>query len=385
MFTHLHLHTEYSLLDGACRIDRLFNVAKKLGQTSIAITDHGVMYGALAFYKEALKNGIKPIIGCEVYVANGSRFNRKREVGTKEYSHLILLCENNEGYQNLIKLVSLGFTEGFYNKPRIDKELLKNHSKGLIALSACIAGEIPSYLLYGRMKEAEQTALFFKEIFGKDNFFIEIQDHNLKEQKIVKPLLIELAKKIDVGIVATNDVHYLEKEDADMQKTLIAIGTGKKLTDENPLNFETEEFYLKSEEEMKILFKDVPEAISNTQVIAERCNVNFEFHKLKLPVFDLGDTDHAEFLKKLSFDGLYKLYDNVDDRLIDRLELELNTIIKMGFTDYFLIVQDYVNFAKSKGIAVGPGRGSGAGSLVAFCIGITGIDPIKYNLLFERF
>lgn len=385
MFTHLHLHTEYSLLDGACRIDRLFDVAKKLGQKSVAITDHGVMYGALNFYKTAQKNGIKPIIGCEVYVANKSRFDRKREVGVKEYSHLILLCENNVGYQNLIKLVSLGFTEGFYNKPRIDKELLLKYHEGLICLSACIAGEVPTNLLYGSYEEAKKSALFYKELFGKDNYFLEIQDHGLKEQKIINPKLIKLAKDIDVNIVATNDVHYLEQEDADMQKVLIAIGTGKKLSDENPLNFETEEFYLKSEEQMRSLFKDNPEFIDNTEIIASRCNVDFEFHKLKLPVFDLGDKNHGEYLKELSYKGLNKLYSVITDELKSRLEHELNTIIKMGFTDYFLIVQDYVNYAKNKGIAVGPGRGSGAGSLVAYCIGITGIDPIKYNLLFERF
>ena len=385
MFTHLHLHTEYSLLDGACRIDRLFERAEKLGQKSVAITDHGAMYGALSFYKAAKKRNIKPIIGCEVYVSRASRFEKKREVGVKEYSHLILLCENNEGYQNLIKMVSLGFTEGFYNKPRVDKELLKKYSKGLICLSACLAGEVPYNLLYGKYEEAKQAALFYKETFGENNFFLEIQDHGLEEQKAINPLLIRLAKEIDVPIVATNDVHYLEKEDALMQKVLIAIGTGKKLSDNSPLNFKTDEFYLKSEDEMLALYPNNPEFIYNTQLIAERCNVEFEFHKLKLPVFDLGEKDHGEYLRELSYNGLKKLYPIITNELTDRLEHELKTIIKMGFTDYFLIVSDYVNFAKSKGIAVGPGRGSGAGSLVAYCIGITGIDPIKYNLLFERF
>ena len=385
MFTHLHLHTEYSLLDGACRIDRLFDRAEKLGQKSVAITDHGAMYGALNFYKTAKKHGIKPIIGCEVYVARSSRFEKKREVGVKEYSHLILLCENNEGYQNLIKMVSLGFTEGFYNKPRVDKELLKKYSKGLICLSACLAGEVPYNLLYGKYEEAKKAALFYKETFGKDNFFLEIQDHGLEEQKAINPLLIRLAKEIDVPIVATNDVHYIEKEDALMQKVLIAIGTGKKLSDNSPLNFKTDEFYFKSEEEMLALYPNNPEFIHNTELIAKRCNVDFEFHKLKLPVFDLGEKDHGEHLRELSYNGLKKLYSNITEELTNRLEHELNTIIKMGFTDYFLIVADYVNFAKEKDIAVGPGRGSGAGSLVAYCIGITGIDPIKYNLLFERF
>lgn len=385
MFTHLHLHTEYSLLDGACRIDRLFDVAEKLGQKSIAITDHGVMYGALNFYKTAKKKNIKPIIGCEVYVAQNSRFDRKREIGVKEYSHLILLCENNEGYQNLIKLVSLGFTEGFYNKPRVDKEILKKYSNGLICLSACLAGEIPYNLLYGKYEDAKKAALFYKETFGENNFFLEIQDHGLEEQKAINPLLIRLSKEINVPIVATNDVHYIEKEDSLMQRVLIAIGTGKKLSDNNTLNFATDEFYLKSEEEMLSLFPNNPEFIHNTELIANRCNVEFEFHKLKLPVYDLGDKDHGEYLRELSYNGLKRLYPVITDELKSRLEHELSTIIKMGFTDYFLIVQDYVNFAKSKDIAVGPGRGSGAGSLVAYCIGITGIDPIKYNLLFERF
>ncbi len=385
MFTHLHLHTEYSLLDGACRIDRLFERAKELGQTSVAITDHGVMYGALNFYKTAKKHNIKPIIGCEVYVSRGSRFDRKREVGVKEYSHLILLCENNEGYQNLIKMVSLGFTEGFYTKPRVDKELLKKYSKGLICLSACLAGEVPNNLLYGKYEEAKAAALFYKETFGENNFFLEIQDHGLEEEKAINPLLIRLSKEINVPIVATNDVHYINKDDALMQKVLIAIGTGKKLSDDSPLNFKTNEFYLKSEEEMLSLYPNNPEFIYNTNKIAERCKVDFEFHKLKLPVFDLGDKDHGEYLRELSYSGLKKNYSNITDELTNRLEHELSTIIKMGFTDYFLIVADYVNFAKNKGIAVGPGRGSGAGSLVAYCIGITGIDPIKYNLLFERF
>ena len=385
MFTHLHLHTEYSLLDGACRIDKLFDAAQKLGQTSVAITDHGVMYGALNFYKAAKKRNIKPIIGCEVYVARNSRFEKKREVGVKEYSHLILLCENNEGYQNLIKLVSLGFTEGFYNKPRVDKELLKKYSKGLICLSACLAGEVPNNLLYGKYEDAKNAALFYKETFGENNFFLEIQDHGLEEEKAINPLLIRLSKEINVPIVATNDVHYIEKDDSLMQRVLIAIGTGKKLSDDNPLNFKTNEFYLKSEEEMLALYPNNPEFIYNSALIAERCNVDFEFHKLKLPVYDLGQKDHGEHLRELSYNGLNKLYPVITKELTDRLEHELSTIIKMGFTDYFLIVQDYVNFAKRKGIAVGPGRGSGAGSLVAYCIGITGIDPIKYNLLFERF
>ena len=385
MFTHLHLHTEYSLLDGACRIDGLFDAVKKAGQNAVAITDHGVMYGTMAFYKKAVSEGIKPIIGCEVYVASGSRFDKKREYGGKEYSHLILLCENNTGYKNLIKLVSLGFTKGFYVKPRIDKQLLSKYHEGLIALSACLAGEIPSAILYGKMDEAESAALWYKNTFGEQNFFIELQNHGLEEQAVVNPELIRLADKLDIPLVLTNDVHYTNKQDAAMQQTLIAIGTGKKVGEENALSFKTDEFYLKTEDEMRLLMPSRPDALENTDKIARRCNVDFEFHKLKLPVFDIGDRDHAEYLRDMSLKGLKKLYKEITPELTNRLEYELSTINAMGFTDYYLIVQDYVNYAKSKGIAVGPGRGSGAGSLVAYCVGITGIDPIKYDLLFERF
>ncbi len=384
-FVHLHLHTEYSLLDGACRIDRLFDAAKKLGQSSVAITDHGVMYGVLEFYKRAKSAGIKPIIGCEVYVAPESRFD-KRKIGDKSYHHLILLCKNNKGYENLIKLVSLGFTDGFYTRPRIDKELLKSHSEGLICLSACLAGEIPTEILYGNYEKAKEAAVFYRDLFGKDNYFLELQDHGIKEQLLVNRELKKIASEIGVGLVATNDVHYINKNDSEMQNVLLAIGTGKKLGDEDLMSFKTEEFYLKSGEQMYKLFSDCPEAILNTLKIADSCNVEFEFHKLKLPVFDIGNQNHTEYLREKSFEGLKRYYgENPEKSVIDRLNYELGIIDKMGFVDYFLIVQDYVAYAKKSGIPVGPGRGSGAGSLVAYCIGITGIDPIKYNLLFERF
>jgi len=384
-FAHLHLHTEYSLLDGASRIDRLFDAVKAAGQSAVAITDHGVMYGVMDFYKKAKAAGVKPIIGCEVYVAPKSRFEKQRS-DDKNYHHLILLCKNLKGYQNLIKMVSLGFTEGFYTRPRIDKELLKNHSEGLICLSACIAGEIPNYLLYGNYNKAKDTALEFAEIFGKENFYLELQNHGIKEQLTVNNGLKKISFETGIPLVCTNDVHYIEKQDSKMQEVLLAIGTGKKLDDEDLMSFETDEFYLKTGEQMASLFPDTPEAISNTLKIAEMCNVEFEFHKLKLPVFDIGEKNHLEYLREMSYKGLYRHYgENPSKEAINRLEYELSVIHKMGFVDYFLIVQDYVAFAKKKGIPVGPGRGSGAGSLVAYCVGITGIDPIKYGLLFERF
>lgn len=384
-FVHLHLHTEYSLLDGACRIDRLFEDVKSKGQTAVAITDHGVMYGVMDFYKKAKAVGIKPIIGCEVYVAPGSRFE-KRKTGETPYNHLVLLCKNQKGYENLIKMVSLGFTEGFYTRPRIDKELLEKHSEGLIALSACLAGEIPSAILYGEYNKAKKTAEYFKNLFGEENFYLELQNHGIKEQLIVNAGLKKLSKETGIGLVCTNDVHYVSREDSKMQEVLLAIGTGKKLGDADLMSFETDEFYLKSGDEMASLFADTPEAISNTVKIAEMCNLEFEFHKLKLPVFDIGDKNHLEYLKEMALKGLQKFYGtNVKQTVKDRLNYELSVIEKMGFVDYFLIVQDYVAFAKNNGIPVGPGRGSGAGSLVAYCIGITGIDPIKYDLLFERF
>lgn len=383
-FVHLHLHSEYSLLDGACRIEELCRAAKELGQNSVAITDHGVMYGAIDFYKAAKKEGIKPIIGCEVYVAHSSRFNKDKNKDSG-YNHLVLLCKNETGYKNLIKMVSLSFTEGFYFKPRIDKDLLKNHSEGLIALSACLAGEIPSALMKADYEKAKETALWYKSVFGED-YYLEIQNHGLEEQLKINPQIKQLAKETDIPLVATNDVHYVKKQDAKMQKVLICIQTDKKLNEENPLAFPTDEFYLKSAEEMSELFADAPSAIENTVKIAEKCNFDFELGNIKLPVFDIGDKNHFEFFREKCFEGLYKLIGkNPPEEYISRLNYELETINKMGYVDYYLIVQDFVNYAKNSNIPVGPGRGSGAGSLAAYCIGITGIDPIKYNLFFERF
>lgn len=384
-FVHLHVHTEYSLLDGACRIEELINTAKNLGQKAIAITDHGVMYGAVDFYDKAVSAGIKPIIGCEVYVAKGSRFNKERNAESG-YSHLILLCRNETGYKNLIHLVSKGFTEGFYTKPRIDKELLKNHSEGLIALSACLAGEVPSKLLRGDYDGAKSAALEYLQIFGEDNYYLELQDHGYSEERSINPMLIRISRETGIPIVLTNDVHYTVKSDHKMQNVLICIGTNHTLDEDNPLSFKTNEFYLKSAEEMARLFPALPEAISNTVKIAERCNFEFEFGEIKLPYFDLKDRDHSEVMKEMCFEGLKRLVgENSPREYTERLSYELSVIIKMGYTDYYLIVADFVNFAKSKGIPVGPGRGSGAASLAAYCMGITGIDPIKYNLLFERF
>lgn len=385
-FTHLHVHSEYSLLDGACKICRLVSYAKNLGQNAIAITDHGVMYGVIDFYRECKKQGIKPIIGCEVYVAPRSRFDKTYELD-REYYHLVLLCENNKGYQNLIKLVSKGFVDGFYNKPRIDEELLERYHEGLICLSACLAGELPRKLLNGDFDGALKKAKYYQNLFGKDNYFIELQDHGIKEQKETNPKLIDIANRIGAGLVVTNDCHYIEQNDAKMHEILLCINTNHTINDEDKMEFLTDEFYVKSEEQMRSLFPDLPEAFDNTQKIASRCNVEFEFGVRKLPNFDVpNNEDHFEYFKRKCYEGLYSHYGNSpSDTLSDRLEYELSVIKRMGFVDYFLIVADFVNYAKSQNIPVGPGRGSGAGSLCAYCIGITGIDPIKYNLLFERF
>ena len=384
-FVHLHVHTEYSLLDGACRIGKLLDAVKERGQKAVAITDHGVMYGAITFYKEAKKRGIKPIIGCEVYVAPGSRFD-KLKINDTAYHHLLLLCKNEEGYKNLIKLVSAGFTEGFYSKPRIDKELLREHSEGLVALSACLAGEIPRLLSREDYNAARDAALWYDSVFGRGNYYLELQDHGLIEQKQINPYIIKISEETGIPLAATNDVHYVEREDWKMQKVLTCIQTGSKLSDENILEFKAQEFYLKTNEEMESLFGAHPSALENTVRIAEMCNLEFEFGKIKLPYFDIGERDHYEYFRDLCFKGLYKNYgSNPSVEVIERLEYELETINKMGYVDYYLIVQDFINYAKSKGIPVGPGRGSGAGSLAAYCVGITGIDPIKYNLLFERF
>lgn len=385
-FTHLHIHSEYSLLDGACRIKELPKKAKELGQSALAITDHGVMYGAVDFYRACKKEGIKPVIGCEVYVAPRSRFD-KESVYDKNYYHMILLCENNTGYNNLIKMVSLSFTEGFYTKPRIDDSLLEKYHEGLICLSACIAGEIPQKLLSGDYNGARDKALYYQNVFGKDNFYIELQNHGLEEEIRVNPDLIKISREIEAPLAATNDSHYLNKSDSDIHSILLCIQMNKTINDKDRMQFTTEEFYLKSEEEMRSLFKDIPEAVDNTQKIADRCSVDFEFGVRKLPRYDLPEgVDHYDYFRNECYKGLKRHYgDNPDKSLIERLEYELSTIKRMGFVDYFLIVNDFVQFAKRSDIPVGPGRGSGAGSLCAYCIGITDVDPIKYNLLFERF
>ncbi|MBE6774689.1 MAG: DNA polymerase III subunit alpha [Ruminococcaceae bacterium] len=385
-FTHLHLHTEYSLLDGACRIAQLMDRVKELGQTSVAITDHGSMYGVIDFYKAAKEKGIKPIIGCECYVAKRSRFDKVHGLDNERH-HLVLLCENNVGYQNLIQMVSKSWTEGFYTKPRIDKELLEKHHEGLIALSACLAGEIPTLLVRGDYEGAKKAALWYKGIFGEGKYFIEIQNHGLREQLEIMPDLVRLAKEIGVPPVATNDAHYLTKEDSSVQQVLICIQTNHILGEETGLEFSTDEFYVKSEGEMREAFSELPEAIDITEKIADMCNVEFEFGNTKLPHFEVPNKmDHFEYFKNQCFFGLCKLKgDNPPKEYVDRLNYELDVINKMGYVDYFLIVHDFIRHAKSKNIPVGPGRGSGAGSLAAYCIGITGIDPLRYNLLFERF
>lgn len=385
-FTHLHVHTEYSLLDGACRIKKLCKAAAEKGQKALAITDHGVLYGAIHFYRACKDAGIKPIIGCEVYVAPRTRHDKERGLDASPY-HLVLLCENNEGYQNLIKLVSLSFTEGFYGKPRVDRELLKKYSGGLIALSACLAGEIPRRLSEGNFAAASEACDFYKETFGENNFFIEIQNHGIEEQGKILPDLIRLAKEKNVGLVATNDCHYIEKSDAQMQKILLCIQTGKTLNEDNPLVFPTDEFYLKTEEEMREVFGFVSESLENTVKISERCNVEFEFGNTKLPRFTAPNgEDNVSYFRRIATEGFHRIYgDNPPKEYVDRLEYELSTIIKMGYTDYYLIVADFIDYAKRNNIPVGPGRGSGAASIVAYSVGITGLDPMKYQLLFERF
>lgn len=385
-FTHLHLHSEYSLLDGACRIAKVLDRAVELGQTSVAITDHGVMYGVIDFYKAAIARNIKPIIGCEVYVAARTRFDKIHTLDS-DRSHLILLCENNTGYQNLLKIVSEAWVNGFYTKPRVDKELLEKYHDGIIALSACLAGEISKALIRGDYEQAKQTALWYKKTFGENNYFLELQNHGIEEQFRIKPLLIRLSEETGIPLVATNDVHYINKEDARIQQVLICIQTNHIIGENTGLEFESQEFYLKSEDEMKALFSDCPQAVENTQLIAERCNVQFEFGKTKLPHFEVPDNyDHFEWFSEQCKTGLTERYGkNPPKEYIDRLNYELEIINRMGYVDYFLIVHDFIRYAKSQGIPVGPGRGSGAGSLAAYCLGITGIDPMKYNLLFERF
>ena len=384
-FTHLHVHTEYSLLDGACRIDRMFDRLKEMGQTACAITDHGVMYGCVAFFDAAKAAGIKPIIGCEVYVATRTRFDKVNRIDGN--NHLILLCKNETGYKNLIKMVSAGFTEGFYSKPRIDKQLLEKYHDGLICLSACLAGEIPKALLAGDYDRARQTALWYRDLFGAENYYIELQDHGLEEDQAVLPQLIRLARETGIPMVATNDAHYITKEDAKMQSILLCIQTGKTINDVDRMEFQTDEFYLKSTDEMYDLFSMVPEACENTNKIAEQCNFEFTFGETKLPYFKAPDgMENQEYFEKLCWDGLERRYPGrVTDALKERLTYEINVVKTMGYTNYYLIVYDFINYDKSHDIPVGPGRGSGAGSLAAYCVGITDIDPIRYNLIFERF
>ena len=396
-FTHLHVHTEYSLLDGSSKIKEITKRAKELGMDSLAITDHGVMYGVIDFYRAALDNGIKPIIGCEVYVAPGSRFDKEANAGDDRYYHLILLAENNRGYENLCKIVSKGFVEGFYYKPRVDYEVLREFSEGLICLSACLAGEVQRFLNRGEYEKAKEAALRHVDIFGKDNYFLELQDHGILEQQSVNQQLLRLSEEIGVDFVCTNDVHYTYAEDAEAHDILLCIQTGKKKADEDRMRYEGGQFYLKSEEEMAELFKFAPQALENTHKIAERCNVTFEFGKTKLPNYEVPEGYTAwTYLKELCEQGLCKRYPVVrgekdehcklsKEQLWDRLEYELNTIKTMGYVEYFLIVWDFIHYAKSHGIAVGPGRGSAAGSIVSYCLEITDIEPMRYNLLFERF
>ena len=388
-FAHLHFHSEYSLLDGACRIKDAVKQAKKLGQSSLAITDHGVMYGCVEFYKACIDEGIKPVIGCEVYVANGSRFGREKSVDGKYY-HLVLLCKNETGYKNLIKMVSLSFTEGFYSKPRIDLDLLKENSEGLIALSACLGGYLPQMIMDGNIEKAFDHARFMKELFGKENYFLEIQRHGIDEQAAVNEVLVEMSKKLDIELVATNDVHYIEKSDAQTQSVLMCIQTSTTLAQGRHKGFEQDEFYMKSTQEMYELFTDVPEAVENTVKIADKCNFDFCFDKIFLPAFYPPDNlTSKQYLEKLCRSGLEKRLEKAGEEkrseYESRLEYELEVVNKMGYDEYYLIVNDFISHAKSKGIPVGPGRGSGAGSLAAYCLGITDVDPIKHDLLFERF
>ena len=384
MFTHLHLHTEYSLLDGACSIKPLVSRLKELGMDACAVTDHGVMYGVVDFYRACKDAGIHPVIGCEVYVCPDMD---EKQSAFREYSHLVLLCENNEGYKNLSRLVSEGFTRGFYYRPRVDYKLLEKYSGGLIALSACLSGDLPKLLLDGRDNEARQVAQKYLDIFGRGNFFVELQDHGIPEEKQVLPRLVKLAREMDIPLVITNDCHYLTADDAEAQEVLMCIQTGKTLSDPNRMKMTTRELYVKSEAEMRALFPNFPDAIENTAKIAARCNVEFDFSTTHLPKFPLpeGETDALAYLRGLCEKGLKERYGEGREDARERMEYELGVISGMGYVDYFLIVWDFIHYARTHGVGVGPGRGSGAGSIVAYCLGITSIDPIQYNLLFERF
>lgn len=383
-FTHLHVHTEYSLLDGSAKIGELVERVKELGMDSIAITDHGAMYGAIDFYKKAKSCGIKPIIGCEVYVAPNSRL--VKDNSSNVYYHLVLLAENNEGYENLIKLVSYGFIDGFYYKPRIDLDILKKYSKGLIGSSACLAGQVARSILRESYDKAKEVALMYEEILGKGNFYLELQDHGLREQKLVNQHLIKMSKETGIPLICTNDSHYIYKEDSKAHDILLCIQTGKNVNDEVRMRYEGSEFYVKSPQEMASLFPDVPEALENTYKISQRCNVEFTFHELKLPKYDVPDGKTAnEYLREVCLKGFNEKYPCATEDMKKRLEYELSTIEAMGYVDYFLIVWDFIKFSKDNGIIVGPGRGSAAGSMVSYCLSITTIDPLKYDLIFERF
>lgn len=385
-FTHLHTHTEYSLLDGSARIKKLVKRAKELGMEALAITDHGTMYGVIEFYKACKEEGIKPVIGCEIYVAPRSLYKKEPGIDAANY-HLVVLAKNNEGYQNLMKIVSKACVDGYYYRPRADYELIKEYSEGLIALSACLGGEVQSILLNGSYEKAKEKALFYSELFGEGNFYLELQDHGIEEQKRVNRDLIRMAEETGLPLIATNDIHYINKEDAKAQEILLCIQTGKTIDDEDRMRFQGEEFYLKSGDEMARLFKNVPSAVENTGKIAEECNVDFEFNVTKLPKYETpGGIDSKEYLRKLCYDGLHERYgEDPEKSIVDRLEYELGVIETMGYVDYFLIVWDFINFAQRNGIATGPGRGSAAGSVVAYSLGITKIDPIRYSLIFERF
>ncbi len=384
-FVHLHLHTEYSLLDGACRIKSMMKRVRELGQTAVAITDHGVMYGVIDFYRAALEENIKPIIGCEVYVAPRSRFDKDAEFDSKAY-HLVLLAKDNEGYKNLCYLVSMGFVEGFYTKPRVDLDLLRQYSTGLIASSACLAGQIPRLLSEENYDGAKNIANELRDIFGEDNFYIELQNHGIPEQIEINRKLRRLADELSIPMIVTNDVHYLNKEDSYLQDVLMCIQMGKTVDDSDRMRFETDEFYLKSAEEMEKLFPDLPEALQNTALIASRCNVTFDFDTYHLPTFDLPEgVDHFEYLRQQTYAGVPSRYPNADKALYERIEYELDMIKRVGFVDFFLITADFINYAKNQDIPVGPGRGSAAGSVVAYCLNITNIEPIKYECYFDRF
>ncbi|MDY5774976.1 MAG: DNA polymerase III subunit alpha, partial [Lachnospiraceae bacterium] len=385
-FTHLHVHTEYSLLDGSNKISEYVARVKELGMNSAAITDHGVMFGVIDFYRKAREAGINPILGCEVYVAPNSRFDRENVHGEDRYYHLVLLAENNIGYSNLMKIVSKGFVDGYYYKPRVDMEVLEQYHEGIIALSACLAGEVPRAIARGDYEEAKEVAKRYEQCFGKGNFFLELQDHGIPEQANVNQQLLRMSQELGIELVATNDVHYTFAEDAEPHDILLCIQTGKKLADEDRMRYEGGQYYVKSEEEMKNLFPYALQALENTQKIADRCHVEIEFGVTKLPHFEVPEGyDSWTYLNKLCFDGLKQRYPDNYEELEERLEYELSVIQKMGYVDYFLIVWDFIRYAREQDIMVGPGRGSAAGSLVSYTTGITNIDPIKYNLLFERF